>query len=648
MSEYGNEFEIDDEKKGEKVANDNKWDVSEEKYEELNPKQPEYTREHNTIKKPHFFNKIELNLPDKTYGWDSLRDLFYETYDDNPPEIIKKLLKYSKKFVEEYKKLITPLIDKGINTSDKKQTSFGNDLDLQVQYITRENLKFNSILKNRLKNGFRWIIYRIKSNLIEYPNKVYIGYSKNNDKRRFKYHLLVAIGPHGHCEKCEYVNVVKLHKVIRKALEKEGINWKKEWNWLENNIGLKDYHQKIDYLLNLTLNHIKIDTIELHSNFKMMQEREKYHTLNYINEDGTIGTIKNGLNEISGGGGGEVTYNLPVIDIVAMATLGKSLKGLWKKVTELYHMDIAYTTFSYNLREIFENFSSFQEEVFKPIVEKLMKDESDYNIYEISNAINMDRTTLTKYLRRWYNGRGFKTLKRMLKEGKTNWENFEYFNQYEIFKKQIKELNQVPLWLIKKWLIEGRTAIEIADEFRIYRTTVSNFIFKHPELGKNVLSKRDVKNKLRKEMFIKLLGRSWNPYKIMETVFKMKQVKLRQFIKRLFPTRELEDVLKEYSGTEKRFYRKFHKMLGVNQKAVLELLEKKDSLFLKDINKGLNNLTEDMVWAAVRGLVEKEFIKYKLELNWKANRKTKKYYITDAGREILKDHWIKPKLGSRE
>ncbi len=68
-------------------------------------------------------------------------------------------------------------------------------------------------------------------------------------------------------------------------------------------------------------------------------------------------------------------------------------------------------------------------------------------------------------------------------------------------------------------------------------------------------------------------------------------------------------------------------------------------LFLKDIFRNLNGLTDDMVWSAVRSLFRRGLIKASREFNPKANRETNKYFITGAGKKILRNHWIKPKLG---
>ncbi len=52
-----------------------------------------------------------------------------------------------------------------------------------------------------------------------------------------------------------------------------------------------------------------------------------------------------------------------------------------------------------------------------------------------------------------------------------------------------------------------------------------------------------------------------------------------------------------------------------------------------------------MIWSAIKGLFRRDLIGADEEFNQKANRITRKYYITEKGINVLKDHWTKPKLG---
>jgi len=589
-------------------------------------------------------NIPEIKIKDidvKTRGWNYFRDIMYEIYDNNPPKIYRTVLKISKEFIEKYIKSVEPSLLEELSQTVSIQTTFGRDLKIRRDYLIKENPSFDQVLRDRLKYGFRWILYNLKCKIFPFKNKIYIGWSKNRAEYRFKQHIIAAIGPHG--KGYDYVNVVKLHKAIRKSLEKAGINYYEEWNYLENKIGTEDYESRINYVFGVVRNYFDIETLEMHRNFGLTKEREKYYTLNYKNNDGTIGTIKNGLNEIAGGGGG-FSIKLPYIDIFAIVTLGKLLIDIYNTIIQLYHINIAYSTFSDHIREVWESFEALQEDALKPILEKLIKDKQDFKLHEISEVLNLTRHTLNLYLKKWYKGRTFSDLKEMVKNEILNWDNLQYFSKHKQYTESIEKIENVPIWIWLKWLVEGKTTIEIAKEFGLFRKTVSKFIKEHPQLGNNSLSIQELRYKLRRYLMKNLLKKGWNPYDVVEKVFKMNNTKTRRLFKQIFPNKSFEEIIQEYSGGKKQFSRIFHKQLGENQKRILRLLILKGDLFLNDINNNVRDLSEDMIWSAVKGLIKRDLIGENKVFNQKANRITKKYYITKEGINVLEDHWTKPKL----
>ena len=99
-----------------------------------------------------------------------------------------------------------------------------------------------------------------------------------------------------------------------------------------------------------------------------------------------------------------------------------------------------------------------------------------------------------------------------------------------------------------KYLIDTngeRQTPEIGEDYRIYRRAVSKYIAEHPSLGNGLYSVQETRDNLRREHFIRLLKNGWNPYMIVEDVFKANGAMIRRFIGRLFPERTLEEVIKE-------------------------------------------------------------------------------------------------------
>ena len=88
-------------------------------------------------------------------------------------------------------------------------------------------------------------------------------------------HILAAIGPHGYCPECEYVNYVKLHKAILNVLNFEKINTQFEYRWLKSKIGTYDYKEKMDFLLKILKKYFEIETIEIHRKKETARRNEK-------------------------------------------------------------------------------------------------------------------------------------------------------------------------------------------------------------------------------------------------------------------------------------------------------------------------------------------------------------------------------------
>ena len=579
----------------------------------------------------------EINIKDndiKTRGWNYFKEIIYDIFDDNPPEIYKKVLRYSKEFIENYVKTIEPSILK--NREVSIQTSFGRNLELHRSFLIRGDPYFEQILNNRLIFDFNWIVYKLKCNIYPFKNKVYIGWSKNSVEHRFREHILAAIAPRG--RDYGYVSLVKLHEAIRESIEKEGIYWLNEWNFLEERIGTLDYKNRIDKLVEVVKRHFEVVTLEIHRNFNMSKKREKYYTLNYKNEDGTVGTIENGLNEITGGGGGLGRIRLPYLDIMAMVTLGKRLLDIHNTIISLYPIDITYSTFTEHVRDKWESFENLQEEFFKLIIERLIKQNLNYGMDEIAAATSTKRETLTRFLKKWYNGRCLEDLKQLSEDGKLDWEDLEYYNKVSEIKQAKEVFYQVPIWLLKKWLIEGRMTTEMGSDFGIYRKAVSRYITQHPLLGNNLYSVQEVRDNLRRETFINLLEDGWNPYMIIEDVFKIDNIQIRRFIGRLFSGKTLEEVIQEIIGEDKELVLN----LGKIQRKILKILEVQGRSFLLEIKRVLKELTHGDIKESLNKLIKNGLVETTKEYNPVIFRTVNKYSLTEKGKKVLKYNLFRP------
>ncbi len=291
------------------------------------------------------------------------------------------------------------------------------------------------------------------------------------------------------------------------------------------------------FLIKILKKHFEIETIEIHKKKYAAKLNEKWYTKNYINDDGTIGTIENGLNEIVGGSDGQY-IDLPSIDIAAMLSLRVKPKEIHKLIRKLYLINVAYETVSERIRDIWESYADALELFLKSIVESLIKDDYEFKFNKICKVVNRDRSVLREYLKIWYKGRTFPILKRMKKQGILDWSDLSLYVEEER-----PELRGETLETWNKWAIEGVSCKRIGEQLGFSEETIRQTYKNIPELG----DKQKCCEKFRREITKDLLKESWDPRGIMIEIFKLKPKDnycVKKFYKRLFKGLNFKEVIK--------------------------------------------------------------------------------------------------------
>ncbi len=459
---------------------------------------------------------------------------------DHPNEpIYFKLLEYSKFVVDDYIKKNSLITTNNFKKRSGAQLTFEKDGNLRYgDYLVKGDSKFNLILNSRARYGYAAIVYKLKCLLRPYKNLAYFGFSKHEVKKRVKKHIWASIAPHDYGPECEYVNFVKLHLAIIEVLEYEGIDIDAEYQWLKSKIGTRENEEQMEYLFQILKEYFEIETIEIHKSKFTARLNEKYYTKNYVNEDGSVGTVENGLNEILGGNDGHY-IELPLIDIAAMLSLGVKPKEIHKLIKLFYYIDIAYETFSERIRDIWEGYMDALELFLKPVVERLIKDDLDFQFNKICTAINRDRSNARIYLKTWFKGRTFSILKEMKKMGDLDWSDLPFYVEEER-----PELRGIPLKTWKKWAIEGVSCRKIGEQLGLSDETIRQTYKNIPELR----DKQECCERLRREIARELLPVDWDPKEIMSEIFKMKprdNYDIKNFYERLFKDLTFEEIIKK-------------------------------------------------------------------------------------------------------
>jgi predicted GIY-YIG superfamily endonuclease len=483
-------------------------------------------------------NKFELK------GYNFLLNKILKLHKEEP--VFINLIEYSKMASKQYI-LNTDLIES--NLSRPAHIKVLNQKNLEgsfvKDYIIKEDVGevvFRDLLNNKVKYGYNFLLYCLKCKLKKYKDLPYIGYTKNL-KNRFRNHIMNSIGPHG--EGCSYINLVPFHKSIIHAIELEQ-NLKKIrkkiedispyertpiqnkddlYCWLETNLNKPTYHQIMDFLISdILLMNFNLIILELHKKRRTVIKREKSYTkkmVHYVNNKKIVGTVwPNGLNAVIGGSGG-LYIDVPMIDVVALSTLGLNLESISELLSRIYKRRINPDLISRRISAgEFKNFEGLQDTFLKPVVENLIKDDSNFRLgRDICKALNIPERTLLRRIKRWFNGASFEFLKALAKQGKLDW------SKIDEYKKEFKKnLRGFPLTQWKKWAIEQISTIEIGSILGVCARTIQDTFREISYLltGIEDCQLRDLRKNLRKKKAKELLQKGKDPKEIMTKVFKMK------------------------------------------------------------------------------------------------------------------------------
>lgn len=450
-------------------------------------------------------------------------------------------------------------------------------LDKYIFNIDRKYIEYSDkAWEYRHITDFDHIIYQLKCKLKKYNGMSYFGYTSDFDRRQEE-RIIEALAPRGMPN--HYKNVVKLHKVIREAFKQDknlaNARFLDIYNELMIIKGTPLYYAKINYMINEILKkNFMIKKVELTKGKEIAKAREKWYTNHYKNVggvvDGTYGTIKNGLNEIPGGGGGNYIY-LPTLDIFAMLSLGLTYKKITKILNKNYkcfgdvkkiNKEIIY----FRVLKLCESRHNAYIKFLLPVIEKLLEDDSELKIKDICQLIGW---SYDKF--RYHFGR-FSLLKSMIQSRNLDLTKIERIarlrnqqrTEIQSVKGRLRENDRcIPISQWKIWLIEGTYLKNIAELLGVSESTIKRTYqeLSYSLIGIRGLNAAKIRKILRRKFIIRALGNYNEPKEIMELIFKQNPEDIffvKRFYERLFTnfqgnkTMTYEQIIDAYYGKSKQ------------------------------------------------------------------------------------------------
>ncbi|MFX0073787.1 MAG: hypothetical protein ACFFAO_22125, partial [Candidatus Hermodarchaeota archaeon] len=375
-------------------------------------------------------------------------------------------------------------------------------------------------------------------------------------------HIIEALAPCGIREEGHvYISFTKLHKAIREAIKlnskysiflSEGGTFEDIYNNLINKKGTKEYYIMMYYIReDVFKSCFDIFQIEMTRGIIFARDRERFYTRSYINDDGTLGTVKNGLNERHGGGGRGISgifYKLPWLDFAGMLSLGLSYVSITEIIKKLYkeleHIDVREVS-----RQI-QNMWGKQNIVYMrfllPILEDLIIYDNNIKKRDILDLLDWSNNKFDRYfgsikdLKKIINKCGFldaQIVSSYLKTIKLEKDSLGT-SDYKL-KKLMRGVN---IDQYKKWIIEGKSGTYIGEKIEVNRKMVY-YIYQqisHLLIGIRGQTFDNIQKILRRKVAINSLGCGMNPRTIIGEKFKLKSYKkmtwneIHEFYERLF------------------------------------------------------------------------------------------------------------------
>jgi hypothetical protein len=437
-----------------------------------------------------------------------------------------KLLEHSKFVIENYIKSSNKLLAELEVKHEIQKTQRGRQMFFGKGYIMKGEAGFEMAKAKRGKLLYRAVVYKLKCKILDFKDMLYIGWARD-EGRRLMIHVEDSINPYG--QGCKFKTLVPLHQAIRATMQwnfnliqdeielthpdlirNDTIQSIEDlYNWLINQKGQWIYYKMLNMIVECIIKeNFDVDVIELHKEVETALDREKYYTLNFINYiDGNkvIGTINpNGLNDRVGGSGGEVFIRLPLLDIAAMLSLGLKIPKITEIIVQEYNKKVSTWTVRNRIREIWKTIDDARRLFLKPVIDKFIEDDSNFEYTDILKVIQLNDKTLRNYLKTWHDGKSFRNLKRFLRT----------YTSTEI---RGRSLNQ---W--KTWATEGAKQEDIANEIGVSTKTIERTYkeISHLLIGKHSFNFRQTQKILRQINAVKLLSQGWHPKKIFRDAFK--------------------------------------------------------------------------------------------------------------------------------
>ena len=401
-----------------------------------------------------------------------------------------------------------------------------------------------------------------------------------------------------------YATLVPLHQVIRAAIRQDNIkrswlggislkefielggDYEEIYRYLETRKG-RHYYAVMGDLLNIFKSYFDIHKIEVTTSEKMALQREGHYTSNYLNKDGIAkgkkGTVwPNGLNDVPGGLGKANEFELPMIDIAAMLSLGLKYTTMVEILNNEYDkfgdFDKVYQEIlAKKIRSNYGRKKDIYREFLLPVIEDLLIHDLKFTRKNIIDSIGWSKGKFSRHF-------GEMTLlKRIVKESGCIDENtlLRYLKASNLEKSAIQQVEglyrdrlrgkSIEQW--KKWAIEGTKLGIIGEDLGLSEATIHDTYVEisHLLTGIEGLTYREVQKYLRREIIIQKFGQGELPVnelakKITKDVFKFSIYDLYS-AKRAF-----ENAFKNENGVKtmtyeqivEAYYNKPRKQLGLN------------------------------------------------------------------------------------
>ncbi len=491
-----------------------------------------------------------------------------------------KLLELSKAFIEQFYTQSYQEIKSELKKLEPKIGQFS--LDRFIDGNNQGYLAFsNRLWKNRFAMGITHILYQFKCRIKPFDDKSYFGYTDDLD-RRIEEHTIEALAPRGVREEGHmHISLTKLHKAIREAFTlnskygrffSEGGTFEDIYDDLLNIKGTKKYNIKMYYIReDIIKSYFDILKVEMTRGIIFARDRERFYTKSYENDDGSIGTVKNGLNERHGGGGRGISgifYKFPWLDVAGMLSIGLSYISITEIMKEQYK-NLEHI----NEREVSRQIKNMWGEQYRvymkfllPVLEELLKCDISLTKKDILEILGWSNNKFDRYFG------SISLLKKMIEEsGSLNRNRIIEFIQAHnqdlaeltIQERKLKSLlrgKSIEQW--KTWAMEETPLREIEKILDCSDETIRSTYKKisHLLVGVENLSLSEIRRILHKKKAIKLLRKGINPKKIVIENFGRVSYKkcgikeFRKFYERLFEENGIQTMT--YDVIIEAFYNK--------------------------------------------------------------------------------------------